>query len=72
MHQPTDKIAHTTAFVTPVVEHRLEREIAQALNDFIMALYSCIQLQRYLIFHRCSDINNKNNLPQVFINAMKQ
>ena len=25
----TDKIAHTTAFVTPVVEHWLEREIAQ-------------------------------------------
>ena len=24
-----DKIAHTTAFVTPVVEHWLEREIAQ-------------------------------------------
>ena len=26
---PTDKIAHTTAFVTPVVEHWLEREIGQ-------------------------------------------
>ena len=25
----TDNIAHTTAFVTPVVEHWLEREIAQ-------------------------------------------
>ena len=29
MHNPTDMIAHTTAFVTPVVEHWLEREIAQ-------------------------------------------
>ena len=29
MHQPTDRIAHTTAFVTPVVEHWLEREIAK-------------------------------------------
>ena len=29
MHHPTDCIAHTTAFVTPVVEHWLEREIAQ-------------------------------------------
>ena len=27
MHHPTVKIAHTTAFVTPVVEHCLEREI---------------------------------------------
>ena len=25
-----DRIAHTTAFVTPVVEHWLEREIAQS------------------------------------------
>ena len=29
MHHPTDRIAHTTAFVTLVVEHWLEREIAQ-------------------------------------------
>ena len=28
---PTDRIAHTTAFVTPVVEHWLEREIASHL-----------------------------------------
>ena len=29
MHNPTDRIVHTTAFVTPVVEHWLEWEIAQ-------------------------------------------
>ena len=29
MHHPTDRITHTTAFGTPVVEHWLEREIAQ-------------------------------------------
>ena len=29
MNHPTDRIAHTMAFVTPVVEHWLEREIAQ-------------------------------------------
>ena len=29
MHHPTDRIAHTMAFVTPVVGHWLEREIAQ-------------------------------------------
>ena len=29
MHHPTDRIAHTTAFVTQVVEHWQEREIAQ-------------------------------------------
>ena len=29
MHNPTDRIAHTMAFVTPIVEHWLEWEIAQ-------------------------------------------
>ena len=29
MQHPTDRIAHTTAFVTPVVEHWQEREIAE-------------------------------------------
>ena len=29
MHHPTDRTAHTTAFVTAVVEHWLEQEIAQ-------------------------------------------
>ena len=29
MHHPIDRIVHTTASVTPVVEHWLEREIAQ-------------------------------------------
>ena len=29
MHHPTDSITHTTAFGKPVVEHWLEREIAQ-------------------------------------------
>ena len=29
MHDPTYRIAHTTAFVKPVVEHGLEREKAQ-------------------------------------------
>ena len=29
MHQPTDRITYTTAYVTPVVEHWLEQEIAQ-------------------------------------------
>ena len=29
MHHPTDRITHTTAFVTLVVELWLEREIAQ-------------------------------------------
>ena len=33
MHHPTDRIAHTTTFVTPVVEHWLEWEIAPWIHD---------------------------------------
>ena len=32
MHHPTDRIAHTTAFVAPVVEHWLERELHDWCN----------------------------------------
>ena len=32
MHHPTDRMTHTTAFVTPVVEYWLEREIAPVLE----------------------------------------
>ena len=33
MHHPTDRITHSTAFATPVVEHWLEREIAHWVHD---------------------------------------
>ena len=47
MHHPTDRITHTTAFVTPVVEHWLEktgRKDGKALfndvfNTFYVQLY---------------------------------
>ena len=32
MHHPTDRIAHNMAFVTPVVEHWLEREIKRFIS----------------------------------------
>ena len=35
IHHPTGRITHTTAFVTPVVEHWLEREIAQWVHQRI-------------------------------------
>ena len=37
MHHPTDRIAHTTAFVTPVVEHWLERHtrIMETATNFM-------------------------------------
>ena len=33
MHNPTDRIAHITAFVTPVVEHWLERDAHKGVNS---------------------------------------
>ena len=46
MHHPTDRISHTMAFVAPVVEHWLEREIEErnvlfnkTLNTFYLRLY---------------------------------
>ena len=33
MHYPTDGITDTTAFVTPVLEHWLEQEIAQWVHN---------------------------------------
>ena len=41
MHHPIDMIAHTTAFVTPVVEHWLEREIAANRSDSRLPRTSC-------------------------------
>ena len=41
MHHPTDRITHTTAFVTTVVEHWLEREIAQWVHP--MNFLKCVQ-----------------------------
>ena len=33
MHHPTDRITHTTAFVTQVVEHWLKRQIARWISQ---------------------------------------
>ena len=33
MHYPTDRIAHTTMFATPIREHWLEQEIAQLVHQ---------------------------------------
>ena len=41
MHHPTDRITHTTAFVTPVVEHWLEREIAQWVQERWRSVVQC-------------------------------
>ena len=44
MHHPTDRVTHTTAFVTLVMEHWLEREIAQWVW-LIMMTFSTMGVQ---------------------------
>ena len=38
MHHPTDRIAHTTALVTPVVEHWLERHLTLTQGEIFRLL----------------------------------
>ena len=40
MHHPTDRIAHTTAFVTTVVEHWLERDTTMKVVIFVVLFIS--------------------------------
>ena len=48
MHHPTDRIIHTTAFVTPVVEHWLEREIAQWIRRPIQPCANALTTELHL------------------------
>ena len=50
MHHPTDRIAHTTAFVTPVVEHWLKRN--ERKEQIIYAwMYTYIQINMHALTH---------------------
>ena len=52
MHNPTDRIAHTTAFVAPVVDHWLEREISQ-FGYVCMYIYTYVCLCMYVCIDVC-------------------
>ena len=50
MHHPTDRLAYTAAFVMPVVEHWLEREIETLKNPgFIRFKLALPRVQNYLM-----------------------
>ena len=42
MHHPTDRIAHTTAFVTPVVEHWLGQLMIKNTNPIINLVFPAL------------------------------
>ena len=52
MHHPTDRITHTTAFVTPVVEHWLEQELAQwvCLVKGVAHMCESVQLANKILY----------------------
>ena len=68
MHHPTDKIVHTTAFVKPVVELWLEREIAQWVHDEGLIQWPigpCAYVILYLLKYIClspSTVRNEMKL----------
>ena len=47
MHHPTDRIVYTMGFVTPVMEHWLEREIAQWVHH------------EQMLYHRATSHSNR-------------
>ena len=65
MHHPTDRITHTMAFVTPVVEHWLEREIAQWVHPMKVLFISAT---RAISFYHVTSINaNNSNVVFTFV-----
>ena len=86
MHHPTDRIAHTTAFVTSVVEHRLEREIAQWVKEhqyisyqwrFAIKCRIAIKMKTHFIFRFCPNLTYKmisiisnNNMFEIQFNQL--
>ena len=64
MHYPTDRIAHTTAFVTPVVEHWLFKKKVYLLLVVFVVIISL----RTVVSGNMS-VHNK---VQMFINYMHE
>ena len=65
MHHPTDRIAHTTAFVTPVVEHWL---VSVDLICFVLYLTK-IFLSKMCILHCLVPLNSVLFKPCLFRNV---
>ena len=55
MHHPTDRIAHTTAFVTPVVEHWLEQP-TKSVGRAVVSIPAAIPCARR---SRCVEPNDE-------------
>ena len=67
MHHPTDGIAHTTAFVTPVVEHWLEREIVLAVAfSNVLKVFIVVQEKKIIKKKRKESYFNLRKLSKIY------
>ena len=67
IYHPTDRIVHTTAFVTPVLEHWLEREIAQWGKQESLKDFNYLNIDYKLNFHLFKITNVDIDLRKTFI-----
>ena len=68
MHHPTDRITHTTAFVTPVVEHWLEREIEEEKEQNFYPTYGYVSnVFTKCMSHSTNVIQENNHKSMVWI-----
>ena len=80
IHHPTYRITHTTAFVTPVVEHWLEREIAHwgerertTMNQYLgvrkgtCSEFVCTELRRFPLKGNVTFSNTGSKLRKLII-----
>ena len=75
MHHPTDRIIHTTTFVTPVVEHWLERDIAQWVHPMKDRPEDLSHHERTLLPRRSSEDSDKliiNSINDILFTRYKQ
>ena len=65
MHHTTDRIAHTTAFVTPVVETRQYN--IHIFGKLILFNYSTTTILSYLVVYFCSILENNDFIENLYI-----
>ena len=66
MHHPIERIPHTMAFVTPVVEHWLEREIAQWVHhdgSIRRPIAKCGEISEFIVTEETQWILEKDRTP---------
>ena len=61
MYHHTDRVLYTNDFVTPVVEHWLEREIAMQFLIIILLQIKVLQCTIYALIYLSKQYSNNGN-----------